>query len=67
MEYWSCGAMASNRAILRDGVWRRACPEGTAGLSPGFQPWVHTQQKRTALKWRQVWNCQKPDMIPIGD
>ena len=34
-------------------------------VSTRFQPWEHAQQHRTALKGRQVWNCQKPDMIPI--
>jgi hypothetical protein len=30
-----------------------ACPEGTPGLSPGFQPWETHPNKRRALKGRK--------------
>jgi hypothetical protein len=30
------------------------CPDGTVGLSPGFQPWVIDSPERFALKGRQI-------------
>jgi hypothetical protein len=44
-----------------DGVMEyvgRLVPNGRQDSAQGFnrfQPWVHTQQKRTALKGREVW------------
>jgi hypothetical protein len=33
---------------------QEACPEGTTGLSPGFQPWEPNTPLRRALKGRQI-------------
>jgi hypothetical protein len=56
-DYGKCDWMDAGRLV----------PEGTTGLveAQGFNPGFHTQKKRTALKERQVWNCLKPDMIPV--
>jgi hypothetical protein len=43
--------------------FKEACPEGTTGLSTGFQPWEHAQSIRNPPERAADWNCSESMLI----